>query len=191
MAINFKPSQAGLDKHLEGEHLEEAGLEHLPHLQEQLLDLLLRQQGDLLKLRTNEWRVTVRSRYPACHQEFCIMLYINFQPRTRLQRLSSILPAVCSVSGLTFRKLPSFWRKLKKIGQINPWPFSSQQQQQYAAAWTAWQQAQQQQQQVDFTKKNTWLHVILASTEAKRLHYIGWGDVWIMCFQQQQQQPQP
>ena len=54
MAINFKPSQAGLDKHLEGEHLEEAGLEHLPHLQEQLLDLLLRQQGDLLKLRTNE-----------------------------------------------------------------------------------------------------------------------------------------
>ena len=54
MAINFKPSQAGLDKHLEGEHLEEAGLEHLPHLQEQLLDLLLRQQGDLLKLKTNE-----------------------------------------------------------------------------------------------------------------------------------------
>ena len=54
MAINFKPSQAGLDKHLEGEHLEEAGLEHLPHLQEQLLDLLLRQQVDLLKLRTNE-----------------------------------------------------------------------------------------------------------------------------------------
>ena len=107
MAINFKPSQAGLDKHLEGEHLEEAGLEHLPHLQEQLLDLRLRQQGDPPKLKTNEWRVTVRSRYPACHQEFCIMLYINFQPWTRLQCLSSILPAVCSVSGLLFRKLPS------------------------------------------------------------------------------------
>ena len=107
MAINFKPSQAGLDKHLEGEHLEEAGLEHLPHLQEQLLDLRLRQQGDPSKLKTNEWRVTVRSRYPACHQEFWIMLYINFQPWTRLQRLSSILPAVCSVSGPAFRKLPS------------------------------------------------------------------------------------
>ena len=53
MAINFKPSQAGLDKHLEVGHLEEAGLEHLPHLQEQLLDLRLRQQGDPPKLKTN------------------------------------------------------------------------------------------------------------------------------------------
>ena len=70
MAINFKPSQAGLDKHLEGGHLEEAGLEHLPHLQEQLLDLLLRQQGDPLKLDTNELRVTVRPRYLTGNQEF-------------------------------------------------------------------------------------------------------------------------
>ena len=70
MAINFKPSQAGLDKHLEEGHLEEAGLEHLPHLQEQLLDLRLRQQGGPLKLKTNVSRVTVRPRYFTCHQEF-------------------------------------------------------------------------------------------------------------------------
>ena len=91
-------SQAGPGKHQVEEHQEEAGQEHLHHRQERLLDLLLLLPGAHFELSSH----LLKCDY--CPQPYDSLLncltFVTSQPWPRLQCLSSILPAVCSVSYL-------------------------------------------------------------------------------------------